>query len=317
MVSHPGRSLALILGALAGLAGLLFTRAGERHPAKPRARAIVAAFYPEGPCYLAGKLYYAEYSAHRIICWDGRRAEPFWYEEKYGPSAVLPLPDGTLLVACYDRNCLVRLDTEGRRVETIEQDVNGKSFKGPNDFALAPGGGVYFSASGEWGKEAKEKKVVEGKLYYRTPGGEVHPVDQDLHYPNGLAVVEGGKSLLVAEHLQNRILKYTIGKGGALTGRAVWKRLSDIQPDPTDAPWSLGPDGLKSDSRGNVYICQFGAARILVTGPDGKWLRTVTLPLKYVTNVALGPNEESLFVTAVQDGENPPYLGAVYELPNR
>jgi sugar lactone lactonase YvrE len=73
---------------------------------------------------------------------------------------------------------------------------------------------------------------------------------------------------------------------------------------------------LKADSRGNVYICQFGAARVLVTRPDGTWLRTITLPLKGVTNVAFGPKEETLFVTAVKDA-NEPYLGVVYEVLNR
>jgi sugar lactone lactonase YvrE len=76
------------------------------------------------------------------------------------------------------------------------------------------------------------------------------------------------------------------------------------------------PDGLKVDSRGNIYICQFGAGRILVTRPDGTWLRTIAVPLKGVTNVAFGPDEKMLYVTAVKDAAEP-YLGAVYEIPNQ
>src|SRR5262249_34141038 len=160
----------------------------------------------------------------------------------------------------YDSNSLVRLDAKGKLLETIKEDKDGKPFKGPNDFAKDSEGGVYFSASGQW----QECAQVEGKIYYRTPDGEVRPVAEDIYYPNGLALVEGGKALLVAEHLRHRVLKYTIGTKGALQDRVVWQALSDIQPDPKDAAWYTGPDGLKVDSSGNVYICQFGASRILV-----------------------------------------------------
>jgi sugar lactone lactonase YvrE len=286
---------------------------GETPKEKDKVRALVAAFYPEGPCYLGDRLYYVEYSGHRVMIWDGVNTRQFWRQDGSGPSAVLPLKNGDLLVASYDTNTLVRLDSKGKTLETIKADSDGKPFKGPNDFVTDSHGGVYFSASGKWKKGSKAK----GKVYYWTPDGKVKLVAQDIHYANGLAIIDSGKTLLVAEHLRNRVLKYTIGKEGGLSRGAIWKRLADIQPDPNDADWYTGPDGLKTDLQGNVYICQFGASRILVTGSDGKWLRTIAVPLKYVTNLAFGPREATLFVTAVQDPWQQPYLGAVYAIPNR
>jgi gluconolactonase len=122
--------------------------------------------------------------------------------------------------------------------------------------------------------------------------------------------------LLVAEHLRNRVLRYAIGEGGKLSKGEEWQKLSALAADPKETGWWLGPDGPKVDSRGDVYICQLGAGRVLVTDADGKLLRTVAVPLKYVTNVAFGPTKETLFVTAVKDSEEP-YLGAVYEIPNQ
>src|SRR5262245_3714761 len=214
---------------------------------EPKARPLVAAFYPEGPCFHKNKLYYVEYSAHNVMVWDGRNAKTVWHKDGMGPAAILRLNDGTFLVTCYDKHRLVRLNKKGKEVETIKEAI-----KWPNDLAMDGRGGVYISSSGEYDKDAP----VEGKVYYRTPEGRVTLVAEGIHYANGVAVTEGGKALLVAEHLKNRVLRYTIGECGKLSDGKVWQKLSDIRPDPPGADWSLGPDGLKVDSHGNVYICQ-------------------------------------------------------------
>jgi sugar lactone lactonase YvrE len=298
-----------LFGLLAGLSDWAFsqTRQGCKGGSEVR---TLSASYPEGPCFLGDRFYYVEYGANRVNGWDGVRRWKLWEQAKSGPSGLLPRPDGTLLVACYDKNTLVRINEEGKTLETIRLDADAK---GPNDLTADARGGVYFSTSGIFEKGAP----VEGKVYYLPAAGKPRLVAGDIHYANGLAVTDGGKCLLVAEHLKGRILKFLIGKDGGLSGRAVWKRLADVYPDPDDVDWYTGPDGLKVDSQGNLYVCQFGASRILVTRPDGTCFRTVTLPEKYVTNVALGRNEDFLYVTAVKDPWKEPYPGTVYEIPNR
>jgi sugar lactone lactonase YvrE len=296
-----------LLVLLTGLSDSAFTQAPRCASGQVR---TISASYPEGPCFLGGKLYFVEYGANCVTVWDGVRRWKLWQQNKSGPSGLVSLSDGTLLVACYDNNTLVHLSGEGKTLEVIPLDA---SVKGPNDLAGDAKGGVYFTTSGTFEKGAP----VEGKVYYLPAGGKPRLVAENIHYANGLAVTEGGKCLLVAEHLKGRILKFQIGKDGGLSGRAVWKRLADIYPDPDDVDWYTGPDGLKVDSQENVYICQFGAARLLVTRPDGTCFRTVALSERYVTNVALGPNEGSLYVTAVSDPWKEPYPGTVYEVPNR
>lgn len=283
---------------------------------KPRGpRPLVAAFFPEGPCLVGGKLYYVDYAAHSVMVWDGTDARRLWHRVGTGPSSVIALKDkeDTLLVSAYDEGTLIHLTREGKELAATKAP-GGKKYDGPNDFVMDAVGGVYFTTSGTWDRDAR----AESKVYYRTPEGKVTEEANGIHYANGLAVVQGeaGPRLLVAESLQNRVLQFTIGKGGRLTGRAVWKRLGDIEPTPKDAEWATGPDGVKVDSRGNVYLCQFGAGRILVAKADGTKLRTILVPLKGVTNVALGKGEETLIVTAVKDSAEP-YLGALYEIPNR
>jgi sugar lactone lactonase YvrE len=304
----------LLTACMIGLPGF-----GTSRPAAPTVRAIAAAFYPEGPCYAAGALYYVEYSAHRVMTSDGRTTREVWHEKEAGPSAILLLKDGQMLIACYDKHKLVRLDAKGNKVGQIGPEVDGVTIQWPNDFAADADGGIYFSGSGVWPKDAKGAKdaKAEGKVYYLAPDGkQVSQVAENIHYSNGLALIEGGKSLLVAETLKNRVLRYSIGRNGSLTDGEVWVELSKILPNPKDADATLGPDGLKADSKGNVYVCQNGAGRILVIGPDRQLRRVVDVPLKYVTNVAFGP-KDTLYVTAVQDAWNEPFLGAVFKIPNR
>jgi sugar lactone lactonase YvrE len=277
----------------------------------------VSASYPEAPCFLGDRLCYVEYGANRVTAWDGVRRWKLWEQDKSGPSGLVSLADGTLLVACYDNNTLAHINGEGKTLATVTLDAGAK---GPNDFGGDGKGGVYFTTSGTFAKGAP----VEGKVYYlpaaafRIPGKVDQPrlVAENIHYANGLVVTDGGKCLLVAEHLKGRILKFRIREDGGLSGRAVWKRLADVYPDQDEVDWYTGPDGLKVDSHGNLYICQFGAGRLLVTRPDGTCFRTVSLPEKYVTNVALGPKEDSLYITAVNDPWKEPYPGTVYEIPN-
>jgi gluconolactonase len=270
--------------------------------------------YPEGAAYFGGKLYYVGYGDGTVNVWDGKRSHRLWQLDQSGPCAVVPVGEqGELLVACYDNNTLVRLDAERKTLETI--DVKKWGGNGPNDFAKDHRGGVYFSASGAFEKTAP----ATGKVFYRDRQGKVQSVAEKIHYANGLAVTNGGKNLLVAEMLEGRILTFEVKEDGSLSEKgAVWKRLSEIRPDPQDKQWFIGPDGLKTDSKGNLYICEFGTGRVLVTDAKGVWLRTLCVPYKYVTNVALDPeNEGVVYITAAKDAWNKPYGGAVYEIPNR
>lgn len=297
-------------GPAAALAAALLTVAVEA----AELRTINAeSFYPEGPLWHDGRLYYVEYSAHRVIAWDGQQNREIWKQEGCGPAALVATGDGNLLLSCYDANTLVQIASDGTTLNTIPADSDGQPFLGPNDFARDARGGIYFSASGVFDAAA----AIRGRIYYIAPDRTIRPVAYLLHYANGLALTDGGRTLLAAEHLAGRVLRFDVRENGDLVNRRVFKRLQDIAPDPADADAYTGPDGLKVDSRGNVYICQYGAGRVLVTDAAGTLLRTIALPAPYVTNVNFGATEETLYITAAIDAWNPPYPGAVYEAANR
>ncbi|HNB27134.1 MAG TPA: SMP-30/gluconolactonase/LRE family protein [Alphaproteobacteria bacterium] len=268
--------------------------------------------YPEGPLWLDGKALYVEYSGHTVMAWDGKANTQIWKQDGCGPAALAKVPEG-LLVTCYDTSTLVTISLDGKTLDTTDSAKAGVSLKGVNDLAEDGKGGIYMSASGVFDTAAP----IEGTVVYRAPDGGFHEVANDIHYSNGMAVTDGGKSLLVSEMLAARVLKFDVAADGSLSNRRVFVRLKDVVADPEGADAYYGPDGLKVGASGNVYIAQNGGGSILVVSPEGKLVRQLPVPGKYVTNVGFGADEGTLIVTAATDPWNAPYPGEVYLVENK
>ena len=295
-------AVGIILVIVASLGGHSVARAGT---------VIIdaAAAYPEAPLWRDGKLYYVEYAGPGIKVWDGRHFSQFWTGVHCGPAGLAPFGPDHLLVACYDANTLVEVDLNGKTIGTIDRDVAGHEFVGPNDFAADDAGGLYISASGVYDVKAP----INGTVLYRSRQGIMRVVADTLHYPNGLAVSRDGKTLLVAEDLAGRILAFTIRADGTLGARSVWARLRDLAPPTLHDDAYNGPDGLKLGPDGNYYIAQNGSGRVLVVSESRKLVKMISVPTRYVTNVNFGGDgAHSLFITGVFDASKAPYRGAVY-----
>jgi len=265
--------------------------------------------YPEGPLWRDGKLFYVEYSASNIKNWNGRSATVFWHKDACGANSLIPF-NGHLLVACYDSNSLVEIDTSGKEIREMRADSSGKPFLGPNDFCSDGRGGVYFSASGVYDIKAP---ITGAVLHIRADGKTITEVADTIHYSNGLTLAKDQQHLLVAEMLAGRILSFPILADGTLGPRTVWARLKDLaQPTPNEDAYN-GPDGLKLGPDGNYYIAQNGSGRVLVVNEDKKLVREIDVPTPYVTNMAFGPEGANvIFVTGAFEQWKAPFPGAVY-----
>jgi gluconolactonase len=226
---------------------------------------------------------------------------------------VVGVGDGKFLVTCYDANTLVEITPAGETLKTLSEDPTGQPFVGPNDAVVDAEGGVYFSASGVWDIAAP----IDGKIFYIEPDGTIRQVADDIHYANGLALSPDGRALYASEMAAQRVLRFEVDDNGPLGRRYLFVRLGDLAADPEGIDIYMGPDGLKTDSAGNLYIAQFEGGRVLVTDPQGELVRILTVPAPYVTNLTLGETEDTVFVTATTDAWSEPYPGQVYKLENR
>ncbi len=267
-----------------------------------------SSFYPEGPLWMNSALYYTEYSKHRVMRWNGKKNTPLWTQRGCGPSALMDLDEGTMLVTCYDSGSLVKIDTRGRALETIDKDASGNPFNGPNDMAKDEKGGIYFTCSGKFDVKAKP----EGSIYYMRTDGEIIRVADGLHYPNGIALADNGDALLVNEHLAKKVSRFTVADNGLPGNYREFLKLESVIGSAPLADDYTGPDGLKADEDGRIYVCVYGTGKVLITDQEGALIASIEVPMTYVTNINFGDTSSTVFITASEDAFNPPYPGAVF-----
>jgi sugar lactone lactonase YvrE len=271
------------------------------------------AHFPEGPVWYHGKLYYVEYDRNSVTTWDGKKNTIFWSQKGCGPSAVIPTVRGDLVTTCYDNGTIGRMSADGTGLPAYTHDKDGNKFVGPNDFAPDNHGGIYFTTSGDPGP------VINGKVFYMAADGTITQEASDVHSANGLAVSKDGKVLYVVESEVHRLLQFKIGPGASLSDRRVFVNLDDL----TNNVGHIYPDGVKIDSKGQIYIGQnprdvhapLGGI-IFVVNADGKLLRKLALPSPGVPNLAFSPDEKTVYVTALDEVDKSPYHGKVYSIPN-
>jgi gluconolactonase len=205
------------------------------------------------------------------------------------PNGHKVLPDGTHLVCDGSRHAVLHLAADGSFLRNAAAESNGKPLKTPNDLTLDGHGGFYFTDPDDsW------KDTPTGTVHYVDSSGAVHTVLEGLAYPNGIVLRPDGKTLLLGESGNNRILSYTVTAPGKLERK---KCFADL-PFPKDKTAEGLPDGMCLDETGNLYVAHFGMGRIEVLDPAGKIIRGYQAGNLSASNVALGgPNRDLLYIT--------------------
>jgi gluconolactonase len=273
------------------------------------------AHFAEGPIWYHGKLYYVEYDRNAVTTWDGAKNTQFWSKPGCGPSAVIPTARGEFLTTCYDAHAIGRISADGKDLPPYTHDKDGHAFVGPNDFAPDHRGGIYFTCSG-----TAPGPVIDGKIFYIAPDGTISQEAADVHSANGIVVSNDGKILYAIETDDHRLIQFNIAADGSLSGRRVFLDLDEL----THNVGHIYPDGVKIDSKGELYIGQNPrdphaplAGTIFVVDAAGKLLRTLRLPSPGVPNLALSPDEKTVYVMALDQLDKSPYRGKVYAIANR
>ena len=299
----------LLLGLLAAVSGT--------SPAASEGVQVINpdAHFAEGPIWSHGKLYYVEYDRNTVTVWDGAKNSVFWSKPGCGPSAVIVTAQGEFLVTCYDSGSIGRISADGKDLPAYTHDKNGVPFHGPNDFAPDHRGGIYFTCSG-----TAPGPVIDGKIFYLAADGTISQKAAEVHSANGIVVSNDGRILYAIETEDHRLIQFNISADGSLSDRRVFLDLDDL----THNVGHIFPDGVKIDSKGLFYIGQNPrdvhaplAGTIFVVDVEGKLLRTLKLPSPGVPNLALSPDEKTVYVMALDQLDKSPYRGKVYAIANR
>jgi gluconolactonase len=271
---------------------------------------------PEGPLYLDGNLYYVGWVSNTLSKWDGKMSTVLNRAPGCSHNGLALTKQKTFFVACTDeKGAILELDLNGKELRRWEADDKGSRFDGGiNDVVVTPDGGAYATLFGHF---VDPPTTVMGKIYYLAPAGKNWiEVANDLNYANGIGVSPDQKTLYVSETVGNCILKFTINSDGTLSQRANFALLNVLTRNKTES-WWIGPDSMKIDGKGNLYVAQWSGGKVVKISPTGKLLHVFDIAAgNGTTNVAFGPEEKELYVTVVKDPNDPQAKGCIVKIPN-
>jgi gluconolactonase len=220
------------------------------------------------------------------------------------------------LIACTnDPGSILEVDMTGKQLRRWDAEGNGRKFDGGiNDVVVAANDGVYATVFGPY---VDPPTSVAGRVIYLAPGSqEWIEVANDLNYANGIGVSPDQKTLYVSETVGNCILKFSINGDGSLSHRSNFALLNLLTRNKVES-WWIGPDSMKIDSKGNIYVAQWSGGKILKLSPNGELLHIFEIAAgNGTTNVAFGDGEKDLYVTVAKDSNDPQASGSVVKISN-
>jgi gluconolactonase len=255
--------------------------------------------FTEGPVWHpGGYLLFTDIPANTIYQWSGQRFTVY-SDSSNQANGLLLEPGGSLLACEHQSRCVARYSTEGTR-EVLADRYLGRRLNSPNDLCRSFTGTLYFTDP-PWGLPLQNEdplKEIPFSGVYMLRNGELSLIDSTLSWPNGIALSPDEKSLFVANMEMSQEgadtvfdifwMRYRLDETGKPLGKEVFYRAGD-----PELPG--GPDGMKVDQKGNLFVT--GPGGILVIDPKGILLGTIEVPIP-ATNLAFGPREKELFITA-------------------
>ena len=174
--------------------------------------------YLECPRWHDGRIWVADFYRHEVLsaCEDGSdlRVEVTVPQQ---PSGLGWLPDGRLLVVSMRDRLLLRREPDGTLA--VHADLGEHVTGHPNDMVVDAHGRAYL---GNFGFDLMAGAPLAATHLLRVdPDGSVTQVADDLWFPNGSVITDGGV-LLVDETFGNRVSAFDIAADGSLTNRRVW-----------------------------------------------------------------------------------------------
>jgi gluconolactonase len=271
---------------------------------------------PEGPLLVDGNLYYVGWISNTLSKWDGKKTTVLNDAPGCGHNGLAFTKQRTFIIACTnDPGAILEVDMTGKELRRWDVDDKGNKFVGGiNDAVITANGGIYATVFGPY--EGAPTAVI-GKILYLAPGAQKFTeVAGDLNYANGIGVSPDQKTLYVDETVGNCILKFTINADGTLSHRSNFALLNLLTKNRVDS-WWLGPDSMKIDGKGNLYVAQWFGGKILKISPAGSLLHVFPIAAGYgTTNVAFGEGDKDLYVTVVKDPDDPKAKGSIVKIPN-
>ena len=188
---------------------------------------------------------------------------------------------GFMYIADYPRHNILKVDPSTKEISVFAHEP---AMNQPNDIAISPVSEILYASDPAW-------RDSTGKLWMIDRTGKVTLLEENMGTTNGIEVSPDGKRLYVNESIQRVVWVYKIRKDGTIGNKKIFKKFPDY-----------GMDGMRCDSKGNLYITRHGKGTIALFSPRGKLIKEFILKGKLCSNIVLSRDEKLAFITMADRG---------------
>jgi gluconolactonase len=199
---------------------------------------------------------------------------------------------GRLLSCEHATSRVTRTEPDGT-ITVLATHYGDKELNSPNDIVVKSDGAIYFTdptyGRADFYGVPREPELAFRAVYRLEPETrKLTLLADDFAQPNGLCFSPDEKRLFVNDTERRHIRAFEVQSGGLLANGRVWAETTGIEEG-----W---PDGMKTDSAGNVYCS--GPGGIHVFDPEANCLGVIRTP-EPTANFTFGDDDcRSLFITA-------------------
>jgi len=267
-------------------AGLSLLHAGE--PPRILAEGFV---FTEGPLWNPdGSVLFQDLKAQRTYRLAPSGTVELLREQTKGANGQTFARDGRIVFCEQDGRRISAMNPDGTEVETLAETWQGKRLNSPNDLVCRSDGLIYFTDPA-YGAPADDKQIDFQGVYFLDGSNEPTLLIDDFEKPNGLAFSPDERTLYICDTGRYHVRAFDVEPSGTL--RAGSGRLfATMDPDQPG-----GPDGMKVDQEGRVYVAV--AQGVWVFAPSGALLGIVALPKRPANLAWRGRDSGTLTLTVV------------------